>query len=216
MIPPVSVWAVLKDSGPRLVLNSLGPVAAFYVGYRLFGLPAGVGLAAAVGVCLYVWERRHGRPGLIPRLALGFIAIQAVVGFISGSATIYFMQPVLVDVALAAGFAGSAAVGRSLVGAAARDAYPFPDVVVESATFRRVFSRLAWLWGAYFITRAGVRLLGVRTGDVDTIVLINIASGFPFVIALLGFNVWYSVHAFRTSGEWGPLIRMAEEPPVTQ
>ena len=43
----------------------------------------------------------HSRTGLLARLSLGFVVVQAAVGFASRSATIYFLQPVILDVVLA-------------------------------------------------------------------------------------------------------------------
>jgi uncharacterized membrane protein len=208
--PTVSVGRILKESGPRLVRDSLGPVVAFYIGFKLVGLLLGIALASIVGIGLYLNETRHGRTGVLARLSLGFVLLQAAVGFISRSATIYFLQPVLLEVALAVVFIGSVAISRPVIGASARDTYPFPPQVAESATFRHVFGRLSVVWGVYFLLRAGVRLAGLRTGHINTILVVNTVTDFPFVIGLIAYSTWYGVHGFRKSKEWGPLIAMVE------
>lgn len=208
--PTVSVARILKESGPRLVRDSLGPVLAFYIGFKLVGLLLGIALASIVGVGLYLNETRRGRTGILARLSLGFVLLQATVGFISRSATIYFLQPVILDVALAAVFLGSVAISRPVIGASAKDTYPFPPQVAESATFRKVFGRLSVVWGVYFLVRAGVRLVGLRTGHIDTILVVNTVTDFPFVIGLIAYSTWYGVHGFRNSKEWGPMIAMVE------
>lgn len=209
--PRISALDILRDSGPRLVRDSLGPVGAFYAGYRLKGLVLGVVLATSTGILLFLMERRHGRSGLLARLSLGFVLVQAAVGLISRSATLYFMQPVILDLVLAAIFLGSTVFRHPLIGATARDAYPFPPEVAESATFGRIFGRVSLMWGGYFLVRATVRLLAVSTGNIETILVVNVFSDAPPVIALLVFSVWYSVHGFRTSAEWGPLISLVEQ-----
>jgi uncharacterized membrane protein len=208
--PTVSVGRILKESGPRLVRDSLGPVLAFYAGFKLVGLLLGIALASVVGIGLYLNETRRGRTGVLARLSLGFVLLQAAVGLISRSATIYFLQPVLLDVALAAVFLGSVAISRPVIGLSAMDTYPFPPQVADSATFRQVFGRLSVVWGVYFLLRAGVRLAGLRTGHIDTILVVNTVTDFPFVIGLIAYSTWYGVRGFRKSKEWGPLIALVE------
>jgi hypothetical protein len=80
-MPTVSVTRILRESGPRLVRDSLGPILSFYVGFKLVGLLLGITLACIVGIGLYVIETRSGRTGVLARLSLGFVLLQAAVGF---------------------------------------------------------------------------------------------------------------------------------------
>ncbi|MDQ6749053.1 MAG: hypothetical protein M3010_13240, partial [Candidatus Dormibacteraeota bacterium] len=80
-LPPVSVGAILRDSGPRLLRDSLGPITVFYAVFKLTHdqlLPAVV-LAATVAIAAFAWERRHARAGFLARLSLGFVLVQAAV-----------------------------------------------------------------------------------------------------------------------------------------
>ena len=61
---PVSVKRILRASGPRLVRDSLGPIAAFYVGFKLAGLLVGVTVACITGIGLYLIETSRGRTGV--------------------------------------------------------------------------------------------------------------------------------------------------------
>jgi hypothetical protein len=212
LLPRISVGRLLLQSGPRLVRDSIAPVAVFYLLYRLTGnqLLPGVAGGTVVAVGLYFYETSRGRSGVLARLALGFVLLQAAIGFLTRSAQLYFAQPVILDLVLGGVFIGSVALRRPIVGATARDAYPFPPQVTESATFRRVFGTLSLIWGGYFWLRSVVRLAGVMTGKVDTMIIVNAVTDVPFVIALIAFSTWYGVHGFRRSEEWGPLIAMVE------
>jgi intracellular septation protein A len=189
----------------------LAPVAAFYLAFRVDGLLAGVVLAAIVGTSLYILERRRGRAGQLARLSLAFVLLQAGVGVLSRSVTVYFVQPVVIDLVLATVFIGSAVLKRPVTAAPARDAFPFPPEVRDSRTYSRVFSRMAVLWGVYFLLRAAVRFVAVRTGQVETILVVNAVSDIPPVMGLMLFSVWYSVRSFRASSEWGPAIAALAE-----
>ncbi|HEY8740973.1 MAG TPA: VC0807 family protein [Candidatus Dormibacteraeota bacterium] len=209
-LPAVSVGAILRESGPRLLRDSLGPITVFYAVYKLTHgalLPAVI-LAAAVAIAAFTWERRQGRAGILARLSLGFVVVQAAVGILSRNPILYFAQPVLIDTVLGLVFIGSVPLGRPIIGATARDAFPFPAEVVQSATFQRVFGRLSLTWGVYFLLRAALRLAVLRTGKIDSIVLINVLSDVPLVVSLMIFTTWYSVRGFRRSEEWGS--RLAE------
>ena len=46
------------------------PLAMFFAGWKLVSLGAGIGMAAAFGLTVYVYERRRNRPAMIVRVAL--------------------------------------------------------------------------------------------------------------------------------------------------
>src|SRR5205085_2275096 len=77
---PIGVGAVVRQAGPRLVRDGFGPLAIFFTGWKLIGLTAGILMAAAFGLAIFVHERRAGRPAAVVRLALLLVAIRAIVG----------------------------------------------------------------------------------------------------------------------------------------
>jgi intracellular septation protein A len=197
-VPPVSIRSLVRESGPRLVVSGLGPVIAFYAGWKLQGLVLGVAMAGVVGLGAYAYEHMHGRPGFLARFVLAIVVIQAAVGLISRNVTLYFFQPVVVDSLIALLFLGSLATRRPLLGEFAREAYPFTQEVRDSATFRNVFGRITRVWGAYYVLRALVRLVGLASGDVTTILIVLTLSDAPFIVGLAGWSIWY---AFRSFGK---------------
>ena len=92
-----SARAILFGSGPRFARDAFGPVLAFYVGWKLVGLVLGIALASTVSLLAYRYERRRERPGMIARLALVFIVVQASIGLASNSAKVYLAQPVVLN-----------------------------------------------------------------------------------------------------------------------
>ena len=69
----------------------------------------------------------------------------------------------------------------------------FPTPAVSLEALRRV----ALVWGTYFLLRAGVRLLAFATLSTDAYVLVVALSDVPFLIALLGWSVWFTTRAVR-------------------
>jgi MFS family permease len=199
----VSVAALLLGTGPRFARDALGPLAVFYVGWKLAGLTAGILGATILAVVAYWWERRHARSGFAAAIGLSIAGMQALVGLASGSPIAYFAPPIIANALYGFAFLASVAVGRPLAGIFARETYPFPPEVRASMTFRRVFSRVSLIWGVYLLLRSAVRLLALSWRSVDLFVLVNIATGIPFTTALMTWSVWYGVRGFRRSEEWG-------------
>ena len=81
----VSVSGLLLGSSPRFARDAVGPVLGVYLG-RLSGLATGIVVATGITVAAYVWERRHGRTGLVAGIGLVIALGQAFVGLLSGSA----------------------------------------------------------------------------------------------------------------------------------
>lgn len=199
----VSARAILLGSGPRFARDAFGPVLAFYLGYKLVGLLAGIAAATVLAVAAWLHERRNERSGLLAWLSLLVVGIQAVVGILADDATAYLAPGVLVTLAWGLAFLGSAALGRPLAGLFAGEMYPFPPEVRSSATFRRVFTTISLAWGVLFLLRSAFRLLTLTQSSVDAFVVVNAATGFPLTMGMLSWSIWYGTRAFRRSEEWG-------------
>jgi hypothetical protein len=207
---PIAVRSVLGRSAPRIVRDGLGPIASFFVGWKLIGLVAGIALATIFALLMYRHERRHGRPALVVRVALGLVLIRATVGLISGDAKIYLGQEVVLDALIGLTVMGSVVVGRPLANAFGREVYPFPDEIRGSATYGRTFRTITLVWGTYFLVRSGIRLAALLTLSVDGYLLVDALSGAPVLVGLLAWSVVHTASVFRRSEEWGAEIVAAE------
>lgn len=210
-IPPVRTRDILLGSGPRFARDAMGPMCAFYLGWRLVGLAGGIVLATVAAAAASEWERRHDRSGLMARIGLVLALFQAVIGLASGSERLYLAQPVIINGLYGLAFVVSVAVRRPLAGTFADEMYPFPDFVRSSVTFRRVFGRVSLMWGAYLLARSGLRLATLQNASVEAFLGVNFLTGMPLTALLLAVSVWYGVRGFRESEEWGPAIKAMEE-----
>jgi intracellular septation protein A len=207
---PFAVGSVLRRSAPRIVRDALGPIVAFFIGWKLVGLVAGIGLATVFALLMYRRERSHGRPALVVRVALGLVLVRATVGLISGDAKVYLGQEVILDALIGITVLCSVIAGRPLAQAFGREVYPFPEEVRSSTTYARTFRTITLVWGAYFLLRSGVRLAALLTLSVDGYLLVDALSGAPFLVTLLAWSVVYTARMFRRSDEWGDEIVAAE------
>jgi intracellular septation protein A len=199
----VSARAILLGSGPRFARDGFGPVLAFYAGYKLLGLLAGIVAATVLSLAAWRYERRRDRSGLLAWLMLLVVLVQAGVGVLANDARAYLAPAVLSMTAWGVVFLVSAAVGRPLAGLFAAEMYPFPPEVRASMTFRRVFSTVSAVWGVTLLLRSVVRLMTLAESSVDAYVVVNAVTGFPFTAATMTWSVWYATRAFRRSEEWG-------------
>lgn len=190
--------------------DGFGPLAAFFAGWKLIGLTAGIGLAVLFGLSVFVHERRHGRPAMIVRLALLLVAIRAVVGLTSGSATAYLAQEIGIDTLLGCLVLASLSGSRPFASWFAEEIYPLPPQIRESNPFGYAMRRITAVWGAYFLSRALVRLLALLALTTDSYVLVAALTDAPFLVAILAWSVYYTSNSLRRSAEWGPSIAAAE------
>ena len=197
-----SFRSVFLAGAPRFAREAFGPVAAFYVGWKVGNLAVGIVLASAVGIALEVYERRNGRSGALALVSVAFVLVQAAVGLIADSAIVYLAQPVIVGAIWGIANVVSALIGRPLAGVFAASWYSFPPIIKTSQTYRRVFGIESIVWGGYLLARSGVRMLVLAAGSIGAFVLVQIATGFPLTIALVVWSVWFAVDRFERSTEW--------------
>ena len=119
------------------------------------------------------------------RIGLVLALFQAVIGLASGSEQLYLAQPVIINGLYGVAFVGSVALRRPLAGAFADEMYPFPDFVRSSETFRRVFSHVSLMWGAYLLARSALRLLTLQHSSVEAFLGVNFITGVPLTALLL-------------------------------
>ena len=202
-VADVTARGILLGSGPRFARDAFGPVLAFYLGWRLAGLAVGIGLATAVSIGAWLYERRRQRPGLMARISLAIVFVQAGVGLLSGSEVAFFAPAVLINLVYGLAFAVSALIGRPLAGAFASEMTDIPDEVRASGTYRQVFGRISFVWGTYLVLRAVLRFALLVAVGVDAFVATNLVTGAPIMALLMTWSVWYGTRAFRRSEEWG-------------
>jgi hypothetical protein len=197
---------IIRRSAPRLVRDGFGPLAMFYLGWKSIGLSAGIGLAVAFGVSIFLWERRQGRPAALVRVALVLVLLRAIVGLSSGSASVYLAQEIAIDVLIAGVVLGTLAAARPISTWIAADVYPFTEEMRGSSTFREVMRTVTIVWGCYFLARAAVRLAALLTLSTDRYLLVVALSDAPFLVLLLAWSVRYTLGSFRRSEQWGALF----------
>lgn len=164
---------IAKRVGTTLLLVSLLPMAVFYTSMSLFGLRTAVLATVSwyyAGLLLNVVRRKPVLAASL--LGAGLLSIRAVVTFITGSAFLYFLQPVAGTVATATVFAATALAGRPVLDRLAHEFCPFPHELSIRLRKDRFFSRLSVVWSLnYFINAVGTLWLLTSSSLTGFIVL---------------------------------------------
>jgi hypothetical protein len=170
--------AIAKKALTTALLVSLLPMGLFYTSLSLFGLRPAVLTAVGwyyAGVLVQLVRRK---PVLAAGLlGAGLLSIRAVITFLTGSALVYFLQPVAGTIATATVFAASALAGRPALDRIAHEFCPFPAELSEELREARFFSRLSMLWSAtYFLNAVGTVWLLVSSSLTGFIVIKSVAG----------------------------------------
>jgi hypothetical protein len=175
------VFAVMRRLGPQLIEATLVPTLLCYAGVLTVGLTWGV-VAAALWTALAIGLRvANGRrvTGLLVVASAGLL-VRIGIYLLSGSAFVYFLQPIARTVVMAALFAASALIGRPLVARFAGDFCSFDDEVGRRPAIHALFRRLTYLWAGGQVAIASVNLTLLLT--VPVTVFIGTAAGAAWVI----------------------------------
>ncbi len=147
--------AVVRKATPHLLEATFIPAALFYT----FLLVAGVWTALAVAL---LWSygalarRLLLRRGIPPILLLALVGLTArtIAAVGSGSAFVYFLQPILGTFAVAGLFLASLFLGRPLVGRLAADFCPLTPELAAREGVLRLFRGLTILWACVNLINA--------------------------------------------------------------
>jgi intracellular septation protein A len=177
---------------PGFLREGFLPLGAFYAGWKLSGLTAGIVASVVVSALVYAGERRAGRDGLVVRLALLWVVVKGTAGLLAGSATVYLGAPVLANALWGLAFLVSIAIGRPLAGTLANAWYPFPPEYRRTPEFRRVFGIESAVWGGYLLALSAARAAILLEGSIGSFVLVSVLAGTPMTVALTAWSIWYA------------------------
>src|SRR4051794_17365482 len=148
---------ILRRIMVNLALVTFIPMAVFYVFLAPFGLRAGVIAVVTWYYGLVLLNVVRRKPVLAAGLlGAGVISIRAVVTFITGSAFLFFLQPVAGTVFTATLIAATALAGRPILDRIAHDFCAFPPEMSARLRDNKFFFRISVLWSVvYFLNAAG-------------------------------------------------------------
>jgi len=194
---PEPTWGAMLGRGlPQFIGEAVAPVLVFFGVWKAAGLGPAIAASTVVYLSLALLLLRRGRDVTLIAVGAVFVVIQAIVGLVSHSATVYLAQPVVLSALWSVAYFVSVAIGRPLIGVFANAWYPFPPWFRASAPYKREFGLQSIVWGVYCLARAGLRLFVLLHSGVGRFVLISIVTCFPCFFALVVWGIWHARRVF--------------------
>ncbi len=164
-MPVTAVPQVIHLASPRtmlahaartLLLVSAIPMAVFYLTLSTVGLAAAVAVTAGwyyAGLLIRVARRRPVMGAAL--LGAGLMTVRAFVTFWTGSAFLFFLQPVAGTIATATALALTALAGRPLLERLIHDFVPLPGPLTDRLRESRFFDYTSLIWSVVYLINAG-------------------------------------------------------------
>jgi uncharacterized membrane protein len=189
---------IVRKVFTTVALVSALPMAVFYMTLSLYGLRA----AALATVSLYygalLLKVLRRKPILAAALlTAGLLSIRTVIMFLTGSAFMYFLQPVAGTVALATVIAASALAGRPILDRLAHEFCPFPPELSARLRDLRFFSRLSAVWAVTYLINAVGTIWLLRSMSVGGFVVLKSILGPALTVTAVAASLLYFHLAMR-------------------
>lgn len=193
------IGAVARFGGPRLVEAMLVPAVLFYLSLLLWGVLAAYLTALAWSYSLVVVRALTRRPlSAVHVLVNVGLTVKTALALMTRSTFVYFVQPVLGSVALAAVFFGSIVVGKPIIRWLAIDFCPIDPEAAARRGVAVLWRRLTILWGAVILLKGATTLVFLLTLSLSTFVLVKTLAlwGLTFGAVVVTFAL-----AFRAASD---------------
>jgi uncharacterized membrane protein len=146
---------IVRRAGSTLLVVSLLPMTVFYLTMSLAGVRAAVLVTVGwyyAGLVLRAFRRKPVLGAAV--LGAGLLTIRTITMFVTGSAFLYFLQPVAGTVATATAIAVTSLAGRPILDKLAHEFCPFPEELSSRLRRGRFFAHLSVVWSVTYLLNA--------------------------------------------------------------
>jgi hypothetical protein len=187
------IRTMVRRGAPSVLEGTLIPLGIFYLAMWLLGIWGAIALSLAWSwgaIALRLATHRRV-PGLLVVGALA-LTVRSLMSFLADSVFLYFLQPTLGTVVLAAAFLISVPAGSPLAARLTHDFMPMPAAFSAHPAIRRFFVRVSILWGGIQLANAAIGLWLLVSQPISVyLVTKTAATSLIMGIALLGCVVWF-------------------------
>jgi hypothetical protein len=192
------VAALARRSMPSLIEATVIPAVVFYLCMNHIGFGGAMVavLSWSYGAVLRRWLLRIQIPTIL-WLAVSGLTMRTVLGFASGS-FVYFMQPILTTIVLAAVFLGSLCLGQPIIGRFAGDfCHLEPEVAVRPAIVH-LFAGLTGLWAGVHLLNALMTFGLLVSVPTSTYILLKTILNLVITLVAIIVTVTWSMRTARS------------------
>jgi hypothetical protein len=190
-----------RHAVPHVVEATLIPLGLFSLSLWLVGVWGALiaALAWSFGAIGLRLVTRRRVPGI---LVLGSMALAArtVIAVGSGSVFVYFLQPTLGTMVVAAAFLLSVPARRPLAQRLAADFCPLPPSLLATPAVRRFFMRISLLWALTNMLNAVVTLWLLLNQDIGTYLLAKTVVSWTITGSAIAISTIWFKSSMRRNG----------------
>lgn len=204
---------VARRTTVSISVGCLIPGVLFYSLFIVGGVWPAMGAALAWTYGALIWRRATHRPvsGLLA-LAAGVLTLRTIVSIAAQSPFLYFLQPVLTDVAIGFAFLMTLLSTKPIIARMAPDFYPLDDEVAARPGVRRLFAGLTALWGTVLILKGSIMLWVLTSSSTDTYVLVRGLTVPPTNVLTIATTIALALWVARREGLLNPAPVARPEP----
>ena len=193
--------AVARHSLPAIIEATLIPTALFYLAWMTVGHTTAYAAALLWAFAVLACRRHRGEriPGVLV-LALIGLTVRTVLALATGSAFLYFAQPILATGLFATVFLVSCVARRPFIARIAGDFYPMTAEVAQRARVRRLFHRLTLLWAGVQLINAAAATSLLLTMSPATFIAVKTFVSMAITWAGVVLTVVWSLRVARHEG----------------
>lgn len=201
--PPalLSLREVLNRVAVSLATAVIAPAALLWAALALFNVATAVLVALAwmLGAMSWRWATKRPVSGLLV-LTVGILTVKTAFTLATGNTFVYFAQPVLVDLTVAALFLGSLWTARPVIARLAPEFFPMDADVAARPEVHRHFRRLTLMWGLVILVKGSITLWLLETLSTVNFLLIKGGAIITLTVTAAVVTIAWSVIVGRREG----------------
>ncbi|MFD2418672.1 VC0807 family protein [Amycolatopsis pigmentata] len=185
--------SLIRQGAKHLLESTVVPLGLFYLLLITVGFNGGV-IAALSWSMLALARRivlRRGIPAVLLLTTL-LLVCRTVLGLMTGSVFLYFLQPTLQNFLVAFVLVASLPHRRPLIAKLADDFCAFPAAFSEHPRVVQIFRKLSLFWALVFLTNGVTTLWMLARKTVGDFLMVSTAGTWSIVgIAIVVSLVWF-------------------------
>ncbi len=185
----------------------VAPLALFYVVLMTLGFRGALITALAWSYLALARRLKRGeRISMLLALGTILLTVRTAVSFITGSAFLYFAQPLATTVVASLVLVGSAIIGRPFTQRFAHDFCPIGSELMARPRVQRFFIRISLLWATVLMLNAGIVFWLLVSSPLRAFVLERMAITYGMTAAAIYLSITRFLAAMRGDGitvVWG-------------
>ena len=177
---------------PQIFEASVVPAVIFFVVYQSAGTSWALAGCLAWSYAAIIRRAVSGRRlPVILLISAALVTLRTLVALVTGSVVLYYLQPVLGSVLLAAAFAVSVACGRPVLIRLIRDFCPLTPEVTEHPSVRSILARLTLAWACVHLINAALTGALLFATPLGIFLVLKVAGVYLITgLAVVGSLLW--------------------------